>query len=171
MPTARALLLCAALCLPLLAGAQVPAVSPAVTKEAVLDAPSALRAAEEPPATFALPAQPMAVPIAPAVSLTPAPQKKVINKKFLLLTGLAVAFTVADVELTQRCLRHHTCVELNPTLPTGHAAMYLANVPATGALFYWSYRRKANGQRLWWLPTLIDLLPHAAGAIDNTRFK
>ena len=168
MRTARALLLCAGLCLPWLASAQGPLES-AGAKEAVIDAPSALRFADEPVAPFARAAQPIAPVVAPM--LAPRPERKVIDRKFLILTGLATLFTVVDVELTQRCLHHHTCRELNPTLPTGHTAMYLANIPATGALFYWSYRRKDKGQKFWWLPALVDLVPHAAGAIDNTRFK
>ncbi len=163
MRTVHALLL-AVLCLPCIARAQAPA------ETASINAPSAVRAAERP---LALPREAVQ-PLAPAIEpVVPAPtvRRKSIDKKFLILSGLAVAFTVSDVELTQRCLRHGTCVELNPTLPTGHTAMYLANIPATGALFYWSYRRKTKGQKLWWLPALADLLPHAAGTIDNTRFK
>ncbi len=160
MRIARGLLLCAALCLPLVAGAQ----------EALVDAPSALLAADEPAPSFTRIVQPPPL-VEPVLAVAPAPRARVMDKKFLILTGLATAFTVVDVELTQRCLHHGTCVELNPTLPTGHAAMYLANIPATGALFYWSYRRKAKGQKLWWLPALVDLAPHVAGAMDNTRFK
>ena len=170
MRTARALLLCAVLCLPILAFAQASVEPPAAAKEAVLTAPSALLTAG-PLAPLASPAVPIRPAIEPMVRPAPARVRKVVDKKFLILTGLAIGWTVAGVELTQRCLHHRSCVELNPTLPTGHTAMYLANVPVTGALFYWSYRRKANGQRLWWLPTLVDLLPHAGGAINNTRFK
>jgi hypothetical protein len=162
MRTVHALLLAVVL-LPLITRAQTP------TEASNINAPSAIRAAEQPLA-FPAVAQPLTLAVE-RVAPAPAPRRSVVDKKFLLLTGLATAFTISDVELTQRCLHHGTCVELNPTLPTGHTAMYLANIPATGALFYWSYRRKAKGQRLWWLPALVDLLPHAGGTFDNTRFK
>ncbi len=165
MRTVHALLLAVVL-FSLIARAQTP------SEASDINAPSAIRAVEQPLVLPGL-AQPLAPAVEPIITAAPVPppRRKVVDKKFLILTGLATAFTISDVELTQRCLHHRTCVELNPTLPTGHTAMYLANIPATGALFYWSYRRKAKGQRLWWLPALVDLLPHAGGTFDNTRFK
>ncbi len=162
MRTVHALLLAVVLP-PLIARAQTP------NEATDINAPSAIRAADQ-PLMFPNLAPPLA-PVVEPVTAAPAARRKVVDKQFLILTGLATAFTVSDVELTQRCLHHRTCVELNPTLPTGHTAMYLANIPATGALFYWTYRRKAKGQRLWWLPALADLLPHAGGTFDNARFK
>ncbi len=145
------------------------------------DAPSYARSAAAPSRAADTPsALPNSVPVAngmapavPAIAVPMAapPRPKVLDKKYWFLTSLAVGLTVADVELTQRCLHHGTCRELNPLLPHSHAGMYLANVPVTGALFYWSYRRKARGQRLWWLPTLIDAGAHGGGAADNTRFR
>lgn len=158
MPRCRALLLVVcSLAVPLLASAQGPAEP---------DAPSYVRTTTAPPSPARI------VPVVqPVLAPAPAPRPKVLDKKYWFLTSLAVGLTVADVELTQRCLHHGTCRELNPTLPHSHMGMYLANVPVTGALFYWSYRRKARGQRLWWLPTLIDAGAHAVGAADNLRFK
>ncbi len=142
------------------------------TPEEPPDAPSYIQAsmglASTPFHRIALNALPI---LARPVVAPPAAKRKVLDKKYWLLAAFAVAVTVTDVELTQRCLNHRTCVELNPTLPRSRPGMYLANVPVTGALFYWSYRRKARGQRLWWLPMLIDAGPHAGGSIDNLRFK
>ncbi len=129
------------------------------------DAPSAIRMAAPLPGRIG-----PAAPIIAGPVVAP-PRPKVLDKKYWFLTALAVGLTVADVELTQRCLHHGTCRELNPTLPHAHAGMYLANIPATGALFYWSYRRKARGQKLWWLPMLIDAGAHGGGAADNLRFQ
>ncbi len=152
-----------------------PTTVPSAVLSVAIDAPSAARGADIALPIRALPR--LSRPVDPAIAIQPvfrpAPpaRPRVADKKFFLWTGLALAATIADVELTQRCLNHHTCVELNPLLPTGHKEMYLANVPVTAVLFYWSYRRKAQGKRLWWLPTLIDAAPHAGGAIDNMRFK
>jgi hypothetical protein len=166
MSTARALLLAVLVLSPWTLTAQGPA-EPA-PREAKLDAPSAVRAADR----VAVPARPLATAAGLAmIAPAPPPRRKVLDKKFFFWTGLAVGLTVADIELTQRCLGHYTCVELNPTLPHSRAGMYLANIPVTGALFYWSYRRKSKGRRLWWLPTLADGAAHAGGVIDNLRFK
>jgi hypothetical protein len=37
-------------------------------------------------------------------------------------------------------------------------------------LFWWSYRRKQDGKRLWWLAPLIVVGSHAAGVGSNLRF-
>ncbi len=173
------LLVCLSL-LPLMAGAQGPSepLRPEIARAAVIpeeppDAPSFVQASLAVPSTplhrLALGGLPL---VARPVLVAPqSPKRRVLDRKYWLLAAFAVGATVADVELTQRCLNHGTCVEMNPTLPRSRAGMYAVNIPATAALFYWSYRRKAQGKRLWWLPMLVDAAPHAAGAIDNTRFK
>jgi hypothetical protein len=151
------------------------------------DAPSSDRAAPidlaelrylNPPAAFDaadLVAQPLAVVqpaavVQPIVAERPIKPKKVFDKKFALLAGLATGLTIADFEMTQRCLHRHTCVEANPLMPTSHAAMYVSNMPLNAALFWWSYRRKQDGKRLWWLAPLITVGSHAVGVGTNVRF-
>lgn len=99
---------------------------------------------------------------------SPAP-RKVFDRKFALLTGLATALTIADYEMTQRCLAARTCVETDPLLPHSRAGMYATNMPLNAALFYWGYKRKAAGKKLWWLPPLFVIGSHAAGVITNIR--
>lgn len=98
------------------------------------------------------------------------PNKKVADKKFLALTGIATALTVADFEMTQHCMRNRTCVESDPLVPTSRAGMYASSAPVNAALYYWSYRMKAKGKRLWWLPTAAAIASHAAGVGTNIRF-
>jgi hypothetical protein len=100
----------------------------------------------------------------------PAKKKKVFDKKFALLAGFAAGLTIADFELTQRCLQRRTCVEADPLMPTSHAGMYATNIPLNAALFWWSYRRKQDGKRLWWLAPLMVVGSHAAGVGTNIRF-
>jgi hypothetical protein len=115
-------------------------------------------------------AQPIAV-VQPVVAETaPAKRKKVFDKKFALLAGLAAGLTIADFEMTQRCLHRHTCVEANPLMPTSRAGMYISNMPLNAALFWWSYRRKQDGKRLWWLAPVITVVSHAVGVGTNVRF-
>jgi hypothetical protein len=109
--------------------------------------------------------------VAPPMAIeAPAPARKVFDKKFALLAGLAVGLTVADFEMTQRCLQRHTCAEANPLMPTSHAGMYATNIPLNAALFWWSYRRRQDGKRLWWLAPLMVVASHAVGVGTNLRF-
>jgi len=117
-------------------------------------------------------AQPV-MPARPVISITnPAdkPAKKVFDKKFAFLAVLATGLTVADYEMTQRCLARHSCVEADPLLPHSRAGMYATNIPLNAALFYWAYRRKAGGKRLWWLPPMAIIASHAVGVQSNLKF-
>jgi hypothetical protein len=106
-----------------------------------------------------------------AEMVAPAPvKKKVIDKKFLALTGIATALTVADFEMTQHCLGNRSCVEADPLMPTSRAGMYASSAPVNAALYYWSYRLKAKGSRVWWLPTVAAIASHAVGVGTNIRF-
>ncbi len=100
----------------------------------------------------------------------PARPRKVLDKKFFALTAIATSLTVMDYEMTQRCLARHACVESDPLLPHSRAGMYATNIPLNAALFYWSYRWKAHGRRLWWLPTAAVIASHAVGVGTNIRF-
>jgi hypothetical protein len=102
--------------------------------------------------------------------LVAAPKKRVFDKKFAVLAGLAAGLTVADFEMTQHCLARRTCVESDPLMPTSRVGMYATNIPLNAALFWWSYRRKEDGKRLWWLAPLMVVGSHAAGVGTNIRF-
>ncbi len=106
----------------------------------------------------------------PVAIEAPAKPKKVFDKKFAALSFLAAGLTVADFEMTQRCLARHTCVEADPLMPSSRAGMYATNMPLNAALFWWSYRRKAEGKRLWWVAPLVIIGSHAAGVATNVPF-
>lgn len=97
------------------------------------------------------------------------PPRKVFDRKFGLLAGLATGLTIADYEMTQHCLAARACVETDPLLPHSRAGMYGTNMPLNAALFYWGYKRKAAGKKLWWLPPLVVIGSHTAGVITNIR--
>lgn len=99
-----------------------------------------------------------------------ATDRKVIDRKFMLLGGLVLATTTADMELTQHCQNQGTCVELNPTIPRARWAKHAVNAPTNIAVMYWAYRWKKQGKRLWWVPPLIDIGAHVAGVGSNIRF-
>ncbi len=108
-------------------------------------------------------------PVLPVLAPAKAP-RKVFDRKFALLIGLSTALTVADYEMTQSCMARHACVESDPFLPHSRAGMYATNIPVNAALFWWSYKRKADGKRFWWLPPLAIIGSHAAGVATNLRF-
>jgi hypothetical protein len=142
------------------------AVSPFEFAELRVAVPPAFDVAE----AIALPVvMPMIAPVIAIEKPLPA-RKKVFDKKFALLAGLAAGLTIADFEMTQRCLHRHTCVEADPLMPTNHAAMYVTNLPLNAALFWWAYRRKEDGKKLWWLAPLTVVGSHAIGVGTNIRF-
>ncbi len=99
-----------------------------------------------------------------------APEKKVVDKKFLAVTGIATALTVMDFEMTQHCLGNHTCRESDPLMPTSRAGMYASSAPVNAALYYWSYKLKQRGKSYWWVPTAAAIASHAIGVGTNIRF-
>lgn len=107
---------------------------------------------------------------APAAIIETAKPKKVVDKKFLFLTGLATATTIADFEMTQNCLARKVCLEADPLMPSNHAAMYASAMPVNAGLFYWSYKLKQKGKKYWWVPTAAAIASHAVGIGTNVRF-
>ncbi len=110
------------------------------------------------------------IAIAPAPVIARQPRRRVMDRNFLLLIGLGTALTIADYEMTQGCLARRICSEANPMLPTSRAGMYATNIPLNAALYFWSYKRKAAGKRLWWVAPLVIIGSHAAGIGTNVRF-
>ena len=106
----------------------------------------------------------------PAITTEGSHKKRVLDRKFFLLAGLGTALTVADYEMTQSCMARRVCVEADPLIPRSRAGMYATNLPLNAVLYYWSYRRKAAGKKLWWLPPLFVIGSHAAGVATNLRF-
>jgi hypothetical protein len=117
------------------------------------------------PAPAAIQPAPSAPLLGKAVERT-----KVMDRKFLLLNGLVLASTTADMELTQHCQNSGSCVEMNPTIPRAHWAKHAVNAPTNLAVMYWSYRWKKQGKRLWWVPPLVDIGVHVVGLGSNIRF-
>jgi hypothetical protein len=100
----------------------------------------------------------------PIEPVQPQSTKRVIDKKFIAMSALAMGFTIADIERTQSCLGSHTCEELNPMLPHSRAGMYAVNVPLNAGLMYLSYRFKASGKKKWWIAPIAIAGSHLVGA-------
>ena len=96
---------------------------------------------------------------------------KVFDKKFAFLAAVSTALTIADYEMTSDCLARHACAEADPLLPRNRTGMYATNIPLNAVLFYWSYRRKAAGKKMWWLPPAAIIGSHVAGVATNLRYR
>lgn len=127
---------------------------------------------QPPPEVFAARRMLRQMPVSGEFLIQPAqkPRGKVMDRNFLLLAGMTFAFTAADIELTQHCLREKTCIELNPTLPLSRWGMYATNTPVNLAVLYWSYKRKQAGKFGWWIAPLVDIGIHGVGIGSNVRF-
>jgi len=107
-----------------------------------------------------------------AMLTAPQPRSgRVFDKKFAFLAAFSTALTVADYEMTVSCLARHACAEADPFLPHTRVGMYATNIPLNAVLFYWSYRRKATGKKLWWMPPAAVIGSHLAGVASNLRFR
>ena len=79
---------------------------------------------------------------------------RVADWKYLGLTGGMFAATVANTELTQRCLSQSTCTFF-PSALSSRAAMYGVGMPADAAVAYFSYRLKRNHNPFWIVPEAL----------------
>ncbi len=77
--------------------------------------------------------------------------RSVADLKYLSLTGAMFGASVANAELTQRCLEEKTC-KFVPSAFTSRAAMYGAGIPADFAVSYLSYRLKKVHNWFWIVP-------------------
>ena len=84
------------------------------------------------------------------------------------LTVTSILTTVADVELTQRCLQRGECREGNPLLPTKRWKVYAVQVPLTLGLNYLAYRWKKK--RVWWVPQVSLIVGHGVGVSFGLRW-
>jgi hypothetical protein len=80
--------------------------------------------------------------------------RRVADWEYVGLTGGMFAATVANTELTQRCLSQSTCTFF-PSALSSRAAMYGVGIPADAAVAYFSYRLKKNHNRFWIVPEAL----------------
>ncbi len=99
------------------------------------------------------------------------PKRRVLDKKFWLAVGTVVALTVADVELTQHCIRNRTCREGNPLLGQSRGRAYGVNAAILVPMTIVSYHLKKNqdmnrrkkGDIRWWVIPVVKSSSHIAG--------
>jgi hypothetical protein len=99
---------------------------------------------------------------------------KILDRKFLLLAGMATAATVLDVATTSHCMSTYAnCQEGNPLLGShpSQAKIYgvsfsmLAGQVAASAWI----RRKMPDRNLWMVPTIVATAGHGLAGVLNIR--
>lgn len=99
------------------------------------------------------------------------PERTRLSGKFILMGAITTAATIADVELTSRCLRAGTCREANPLFGSNpsQARMYGITVPILGgqmALAAW-LKHRDPGSRAWLFPLLSGTAAHTVGSLTT----
>jgi hypothetical protein len=79
---------------------------------------------------------------------------RVADWKYMSLTGGMFAATVANTELTQRCLNQGTCTFF-PSALSSRVAMYGVGIPADAVVAYFSYRLKRSHNPFWIVPEAL----------------
>jgi hypothetical protein len=103
-----------------------------------------------------------------AVAATPSRRSpKTWDTSFFLLSGVATALTVADMELTARCTARQTCSEVNPlygTNPT-RARLYGISLPMLGGQLFLAQwlKHRHPGRKVWMMPLIANSASHAVG--------
>ena len=83
---------------------------------------------------------------------------------------MSYAATVADIEMTQRCIGAGTCHEGNPLVSNNRAVAYPVQLGVTSGFTAMSYYLKKRKVNWWWLPQATITAAHGAGISFGVRF-
>lgn len=76
----------------------------------------------------------------------------VADRNYLLLTGAMFGATVANTELTLRCLNHHPSCNDVPSSFRSRLDLYAVGIPANLGIDYLTYHLKRKHYHLWFVP-------------------
>ena len=76
----------------------------------------------------------------------------VADRNYLLLTGGMFGATIANTELTLRCLNHHPSCNDVPTSFRSRLDLYAVAIPANLGIDYLTYCLKRKRNHLWFVP-------------------
>ena len=83
------------------------------------------------------------------------PDRSVADRNYWLVTGGMVGATVANVELTVRCLQAHASCNDVPSSLKSRAALYGIGIPADLGVAYLTYYMKKKHSRIWYAAPAI----------------
>ena len=100
-----------------------------------------------------------------------APSLNAGDKTFWILTAASYASAVADVELTQACLRNGACQEGNPLLPSDRKKLYAIQMGLSTLTSIISYRWMKDDSKYWYVPQVAIIGAHGVGITFGLRFQ
>jgi hypothetical protein len=120
------------------AKADAPAAAPAPTPAAAPAVKSGFRGA--PPAALGGPLE---------------ADRSVADRNYLMLTGGMFGASIANAELTLRCLQVHASCNDVPSSLNSRLALYGIGIPADLGVAYLSYYMKKKHSHLWYVPSAV----------------
>jgi hypothetical protein len=80
--------------------------------------------------------------------------RDVADRKYFAVTGMMFSASIANAELTLRCLNGHPCNDVPASL-SSRAAMYGIGIPADLGIAYLTYHMKKKHSRIWYVPAAL----------------
>jgi hypothetical protein len=80
--------------------------------------------------------------------------RSVADRNYLLLTGGMFGASIANAELTIRCLKQGTCAYV-PSSYRSRTALYGIGIPADLGISYLTYYMKKKHSRIWYVPAAL----------------
>ena len=81
--------------------------------------------------------------------------RSVADRNYLLVTGGMFGASVADAELTIRCLQQHSSCNDVPSSLRSRVALYGIGIPADLGIAYLTYHMKKKHSRIWYVPAAL----------------
>jgi hypothetical protein len=81
--------------------------------------------------------------------------RSVADRNYLLVTGGMFGASIADAELTIRCLQQHPSCNDVPSSLRSRLALYGIGIPAEIGITYLSYHMKKKHSRIWYVPSAL----------------
>ena len=78
--------------------------------------------------------------------------RTVADRNYLALTGGMFGASIANAELTIRCLQVHASCNDVPSSLQSRAALYGIGIPADFGIAYLTYHMKKKHSRIWYVP-------------------
>lgn len=94
----------------------------------------------------------------------------VVDWQYITLNSVQVASSIVDIELTQACMKAHTCREGNPLMPSNRAGVYAVQAGWNALQVWGSYWLKKRGSKYWWVVPTVGIGSHAYGIYGGVQF-
>ena len=105
-------------------------------------------------------------PVVPAHAGSLAPAD-VGDAQYWTMSGALVAATVANVELSSRCIQQRTCMTFSPV--ERRRSLYAIALPVDAGLMLLSYKLKADEHKWWFVPISLFTAGHSYSAIRSAQ--